>query len=48
MQYEAREMERLVQQGRLTSEIMPLDQSIQIMETMDRIRDEIGVRYPSD
>ncbi|MDR1188148.1 MAG: Gfo/Idh/MocA family oxidoreductase [Bifidobacteriaceae bacterium] len=48
MEYQAREMERLVRAGEPTSELMSLAQSIQIMETMDRIRAQIGVQYAAD
>jgi predicted dehydrogenase len=48
MGYQAREMEELFQQGQLTSQIMPLHQSVEIIETMDWIREQIGVRYPDD
>jgi predicted dehydrogenase len=48
MQFQAREVERLVAGGLLTSEIMPLAESIEIMATMDQIRAEIGVVYPAD
>jgi predicted dehydrogenase len=48
MQFQAREMERLTAAGLLESDIMPLGQSVSIMETMDQIRAEIGVRYPAD
>ncbi|MDR0365287.1 MAG: Gfo/Idh/MocA family oxidoreductase [Bifidobacteriaceae bacterium] len=48
MQFEAREMERLVKERRLTSQIMPLSQSVEIMETLDQIRAAVGVVYPAD
>ncbi len=48
MQYQALEVERCVRDGRLESAIMPLDESVSIMETMDTVRDQIGVVYPSE
>lgn len=34
--------------GRLEHELMPLDESLTIMETLDRLRAEWGMRYPMD
>ncbi|MDR2372558.1 MAG: Gfo/Idh/MocA family oxidoreductase [Bifidobacteriaceae bacterium] len=48
MQFQARELERLVERGLPTSEIMPLADSIQTLAIMDQIRAEIGVRYAAD
>jgi predicted dehydrogenase len=48
MQYQAREMEHLIQNDQATSQVMPLWQSVEIMETMDQIRARIGVVYPQD
>jgi dihydrodiol dehydrogenase / D-xylose 1-dehydrogenase (NADP) len=38
--YEAEEAMRCLREGKLESEIMPLDETISIMKTMDRIREE--------
>jgi predicted dehydrogenase len=48
MQHEAREMERLIEDGAVASSVMPLWQSVEIMETMDQIRAQIGVVYAAD
>jgi predicted dehydrogenase len=48
MQFQAREIEHLIEEGHLVSRIMPLWQSVEIMETMDRIRAAIGVVYPAE
>jgi predicted dehydrogenase len=48
MQFQAREIERLAEKGHLVSRIMPLWQSVEIMETMDQLRAAIGVVYPAD
>lgn len=48
MQYQAAEMERLVNEGKRDSPLMPLDQSVEIMGVMDAIRSEIGLRYPGE
>jgi len=47
-QYEAIEVGRCLRQGRLESAVMPLDESISIMETMDTLRAQWGVRYPME
>lgn len=47
MQYQAAEMERLVRSGG-TSTLMPPAQSVAIMATLDELRRQIGLRYPSE
>ncbi|MCB9787640.1 MAG: Gfo/Idh/MocA family oxidoreductase [Deltaproteobacteria bacterium] len=42
------EVARCVRGGELESATMPLDESVAIMETLDRIRAVIGLRYPMD
>ncbi|WP_040948250.1 Gfo/Idh/MocA family protein [Gorillibacterium massiliense] len=34
--------------GQLENEIMPIDETVQIMETMDQIRNMWGLRYPTE
>ncbi len=46
--FEAVEVMDCLRAGRFESSTMPLDQSVEIMETMDRIRAEWGLRYPAD
>lgn len=46
--YEAIEVNRCLQQGRKESELMPLNETLVVMETMDEIRRQLGVRYPAD
>jgi len=48
MQFQAEEAERLIAAGRLTSDILPLSETVSIMSTMDQIREKIGLRYPSE
>jgi predicted dehydrogenase len=48
MQFQADEAERLIASGSLSSEIMPPSQSVQIMQTLDEVRELIGLRYPSE
>jgi len=41
--YQAQEVARCLGEGRAESEVMPLDESISIMETMDRVRDYLYI-----
>ena len=47
MQFQAFEMERLVRSG-ASSDLMPPDQTIAIMGTLDVIRKQIGLVYPGE
>ncbi len=44
--YQAQEVMECIRRGETESNIMPLDESLAIMQTMDRIRDQIGLKYP--
>jgi dihydrodiol dehydrogenase / D-xylose 1-dehydrogenase (NADP) len=46
--YETSEVARCILSGKLESDKMPLDETIQIMETMDRIRAQWGLKYPGE
>jgi predicted dehydrogenase len=46
--FEAEEVMVCLREGRLESDIMPLDESLSIMETMDQIRAQWGLRYPME
>ena len=48
MQFQAEEVERLVAAGHLAGTIMPPEQSVAIMGTLDAIRKQIGLKYPSE
>jgi predicted dehydrogenase len=48
MQYQAWAAERLVSEGNLAGDILPIDESVAIMGTLDEIRRQIGVRYPGE
>jgi predicted dehydrogenase len=48
MQYQAAEVERLLEAGETASPLMTPEDSIAVVETMDAIRAAIGVRYPSE
>ncbi len=45
-QLEAAEVMQCVRQGKLESEVMPLGESLEIVQTMDRIRVQWGLVYP--
>jgi len=46
--YEAAEVMRCLQAGKTESDIMPLDETISVMRTMDGIREAWGLRYPGE
>ncbi|MCL4249924.1 MAG: Gfo/Idh/MocA family oxidoreductase [Anaerolineae bacterium] len=46
--YEVMEVGRCIQAGKQESDIMPLDQSLDIMRTMDTIRGQWGLTYPTE
>jgi len=45
---EAIEAMRCLREGRLESEVMPLDESLAIMNTLDRVRAQWGLKYPME
>jgi predicted dehydrogenase len=47
-QYEAMEVMRCLRAGEKESPGLPLDETLAIMRTMDRLREVWGVRYPAD
>ena len=46
LRLEAAEVARCVTEGRQESEVMPLDETVAIMSTMDEIRHQTGLTYP--
>jgi len=48
MQYQALEAERIIAEGRRDSDILPLDETVAIMATLDEVRRQIGVVYSAD
>ncbi len=44
--YEADEVARCLAAGKIESDVMPLDETLSIMQTMDEIRARWGLRYP--
>ena len=45
---QAREFERVVRSGEMSSPILTPDESIEIMGSLDEIRRQIGLIYPSE
>ncbi len=48
MQYQAAEVERVLADGGTSSPLMTPEDSVAVMETMDRVRAAIGLRYPGE
>ncbi|MCU1515156.1 MAG: gfo/Idh/MocA family oxidoreductase [Microbacteriaceae bacterium] len=48
MQFQAWELERLVAAGVTAGDLLPPEQSVRVMETLDEIRRQIGLSYPSE
>jgi predicted dehydrogenase len=46
--YEAAEVMRCLRSGETESRVMPLDESIEIIRTMDKIRAQWGLKYPME
>ena len=47
-EYEIQEVVDCLNQGKLESDVMPLDETLSIMQTMDAIRKKIGLVYDND
>jgi len=45
---EIEEVERCLREGRTESEHIPLDETVEILEVLDEVRRQLGVRYPAD
>jgi predicted dehydrogenase len=48
LRHQAAEVALCLDDGRLESAVMPLDESVAIMETLDEVRRQIGLVYPSE
>lgn len=46
--YEAAEFARLLDQGKTESELLPLNETLQIMRVLDQIRAQLGVSFPNE
>jgi len=45
---EAAEVARCVREGRLESDVLPLEETVAVMATLDEVRRQIGLRYPGE
>ncbi|WP_308796841.1 Gfo/Idh/MocA family protein [Agromyces silvae] len=48
MYFQAEALERLVAEGNLAGDILPIEETVAIMGTLDAIREQIGLRYPGE
>ncbi len=48
MQYQALAAEAYIAAGKTDSELLPIDETVAIMATLDEVRSLIGVRYPGE
>ncbi|HEY0259881.1 MAG TPA: Gfo/Idh/MocA family oxidoreductase [Lacisediminihabitans sp.] len=48
MQFQAWEAERLIAAGLTAGDILPPEESVRVMETLDEIRRQIGLSYPGE
>jgi predicted dehydrogenase len=46
--YQVLEVSKAIREGRRESAIMPLDETLSIMRTLDSIREQVGMRYDRD
>lgn len=47
-QFEATEVGQCIREKKMESTVIPLDESLALMETMDQIREKIGLKYPEE
>jgi predicted dehydrogenase len=48
MQYQAAEVERLIAAGETASPLLPPEETVAVVGTLDRVRAAIGLRYPGE
>lgn len=48
MQFQAAEIERLVEAGQTSGEVLPPTESVAVMRTLDEVRKQIGLDYPAE
>jgi predicted dehydrogenase len=46
--YEAQEVMDCIRAGKIQSDIMPIDETVELMETIDSIRNQWGLKYPDE
>ena len=47
-EYEIREVMSRIEKGEKESEIIPLDESLEVIRTMDELRAQWGFKFPSE
>ena len=47
-QYQAEEVNRCLKEQKLESNIMPLSETLAIMNTMDKLRSQWNLKYPNE
>lgn len=47
LRYEAAEVMRCLREGRLESDVLPLAETVAVMSTLDEVRRQIGLSYPT-
>ena len=47
-EYEAREVGKCLAEGRIESDIMSWEDSLRVMRILDRVRAEVGLKYPAE
>jgi predicted dehydrogenase len=48
LRHQAAEVGRLLRAGRTESPVLPLDETLAVMRTLDLVRERIGLRYPGE
>ena len=48
LHYQAQHLMERLRRGQLESDLMPLDESLEVMRTLDAIRAQWGLRYPGE
>ena len=46
--YEASEVMQCLRDGKLESDVLPLDETLTVMQTLDKIRAQWGLKYPME
>ena len=46
--YESAEFARLLSEGRTESDLLPLDETVRMMQVLDEVRAQLGVRFPGE
>jgi len=46
--YEAQEVQNCLRAGKTESQVMPLDETLSVMQTMDTLRSQWGLKYPME